>query len=114
MGFQLKDTNIFLLPGNSHMIHIATIAYGLREFVAMLDKNTQRFYIEEVVLHSVDFTQDVWANFKFIDDDSLAFDLAKFCEEKKVLDMKKIQEVMIDQRRIQLPTSFRYVEPKDT
>lgn len=114
MRFTLKDTNIFSLPGNPHMLHIATISYGLREFVGMLDRRTQKFYIEEVVLQSQDFSKDVWANFKFIEDDALAFDLAKFCEEKKVLDMKKLQERLIDEGRIRLPTSFRYVEPKDT
>jgi hypothetical protein len=114
MRFQLKDTNVFPLPGNPHMLHIATISYGLREFVGMLDRTTQKFYIEEVVLHHQDFSKDVWANFKFIDDDALAFDLAKFCEEKKVLDMKNLQERLIDEQRIRLPTSFRYTEPKDT
>lgn len=97
MRYTVKNTNYFLLPGNPHMVHIATIGYGLREFVAMLDRTTQKFYIEEVVLESKDFQKDVWANFKFIDDDSLAIDLAKFCEDKKLLDMKRIQEVLIDQ-----------------
>lgn len=114
MRFFLKDTNVFPLPGNNHMLHIATISYGLREFVGMLDRRTQKFYIEEVVLESKDLQKDIWANFKFIEDDNLAYDLAKFCEEKKVLDMKKLQERLIDERKLRLPTSFRYLEPKDT
>jgi hypothetical protein len=95
--FKLKDSNYFVLPGNPHMLHLATIQDGFREFVAMLDLTTQKFYIEEVVLESKDFQKDVWANFKFIQDDSLAQELAAFCEEKKVRDMKKIQETLIDQ-----------------
>lgn len=103
MRFLLKNTDIFTLPGNPHMFHIATIGYGLREFVAMVDKRTQKFYIEEVVLTTTDFSKDVWANFKFIADDALAFDLAKFCEERKVLDMKVLQERLIDEQKIILP-----------
>ena len=96
--FSVKDSNMFLIPGNPHMLHVGTISYGLREFVAMLDLRTQRIYIEEVVLETKDFSDDVWANMKFISDDNLAFDLAKFAEDEKLTDMKKIQEYMIVQR----------------
>lgn len=96
MRFTVKDTNVFPLPGNKHLLHIATIGYSLREFVAMLDISTQKLYIEELVLESKDFERDVWANFKFIEDDNLARDLAAFCQEKQVLDMKKIQEVILN------------------
>ena len=53
-------------------------------------------YIEEVVLTSVDFSKDVYANCKFIDDDNLAYDLAKFVEDKQLVDTKKIAEELID------------------
>lgn len=98
--FIVKNTDMFLLPGNPHMLHIATIGYGLREFIVMLDRNTQKMYIEEVVLETKDFSNDVWANMKFIQDDELAFDLAKFAEDKKLIDMKRIQETLweIEQR----------------
>jgi len=49
-------------------------------------------YIEEVVLNTVDWTSDVFANLKFIDDDNLAFDLAKYAEENGLTDMKKVAE----------------------
>ena len=78
------------------MIHIATIGYGLRDFVAMLDKTTQKFYIEELVFETKDLSKDIWGNFKFIQDDALAEDLAAFCEANKVLDMKRIQQVLLD------------------
>lgn len=92
MRFQVKDSNIFPLPGNPHMLHLATISYGLREFIAMVcikGPYQGSCYIEEVVLESRDFNKDVWANCKFIADDNLAFDLAKFCEDKGITDMKK-------------------------
>jgi hypothetical protein len=92
--FKLKDSNLFLLPGNPHMLHIATISYGLREFIFMLDHTTQDMYIEEVVLETTDFQGDVWANMKFIDDDELAHDLAKYAEDLKLTDMKRIQNYL--------------------
>jgi hypothetical protein len=96
MKFKLVDTNLFYLPGNPHMLHIASIRGGLREFIMMLDVNTQYIYIEECVLTSVDFQKDVWANLKFIEDDNLAYDLAKFCEENKVQDMGRITNYIMD------------------
>ena len=77
------------------MLHIGTIGYGLREFIAMLciaGPKQGSFYIEEVVLNTVDFTNDVFANLKFIDDDNLAIDLAAFVEEKNLRDMSRIAE----------------------
>lgn len=97
MRFIVKDTNLFFLPGNKHMLHIATIGYSLREFVAMLDVNTQKIYIEEVVLVSQDFSKDVYANFKFIDEDELAQELSEFCDSRKLLDMKRIQDRLCSQ-----------------
>lgn len=97
MRFKVKDSNIFPMPGNPHMLHLATIMYGLREFVVMLWAKAGKCYIEEVVINTVDWTSDVFANLKFIDDDNLAFDLAKFAEEKGLTDMKKRTEELIDQ-----------------
>lgn len=102
MRFIIKDTNYFDLPNNKHMLHIATIGYGLREFVVMLEKKTQKVYIEEVVLESKDFNKDVFANFKFIEDDNFANDIAEFCNENKLIDMKKISERLIDEQKIKL------------
>lgn len=96
--FKLKNSNLFQLPGNAHMLHIATIGYGLREFIFMLDVLTQKMYIEEVVLETKDFANDVWANMKFIEDDNLAHDLAKFAEDKKITDMKRIQNYLYEMK----------------
>lgn len=103
---KLINTDIFKLPGNPHMLHIATIQDGMREFVAMLDVRTQQLYIEEVVLNSIDFKNDVWANFKFIDDDNLAHELATFCQDRKIIDMKRIQEVVYDKKLISASKRF--------
>ena len=92
MRFRVKESNLFKVPGNPHMLHLGTISYGLREFIAMAcleGPKSGNCYIEEVVLESRDLSKDVWANCKFIYDDNLAFDLAKFCEEKGLTDMKK-------------------------
>jgi hypothetical protein len=99
--FTLKDSGLFLLPGNAHMLHLASIGYGMREFIVMLNRNTHKVYIEEVVLETKDFSKDVWANLKFIEDDSLANDLAAFCEEKGVIDMKKVTDQLITQGKRQ-------------
>ena len=94
------NTNHFRLPGNEHMIHLASIQDSLREFILMIDTKTSKAYIEEVVLESKDFSKDIWANLKFIEDDNLAHDLASFCEDKKLIDMKKVQEYLIDQQLV--------------
>lgn len=99
MRFKLKNSNIFPLPGNPHMLHLATIGYSLREFIVMLGimgPASGKIYIEEIVLESKDFSKDVFANCKFIEDDNLANDLSEFVEEKGIRDMKKIADTIID------------------
>ena len=99
MGFKVKDSNLFLPPGNPHMLHLATISKGLQEFIVFLcikdppltppDQSfTGRVYIEEAVLESKDFSKDVFANLKFISDDHLAQDLANFAQEQGILNIK--------------------------
>ena len=92
MRFYIKNTDIFVMPGNSHLVHMATIGYGLREFIAMVGVAGDakgNAYIEEAVLTSVDYDKDVYANLKFIDDDNLANDLAKWVQDKGLLDLKE-------------------------
>lgn len=99
-SFKVKNSNIFPMPGgNEHMIHMATIGMGLREFIVMVDRRTQKAYIEEAVLTSVNWKEDVTAHCKFIDDDNLAEDLAAFVEEQGLLDMKKIINTLMDRGR---------------
>ena len=92
MQFLVKDSNIFLLPGNPHMLHLGTISYGLKEFIVMhciKGPKKGNTYIEEIVLNTVDFSNDVFANLKFIKDDNLMKDLVAFATEEKLLDMKE-------------------------
>lgn len=87
------------------MLHLGTIEYGLREFVVFtcIAKGTPYFgktYIEEVVLTSQDFSKDITAHCKFIEDDSLAFDLAKFAEEQGITDMKKRTQELLETNKL--------------
>ena len=36
MRFYIKNKNLFPMPGNSHLIHMATVGYGLRAFIVMI------------------------------------------------------------------------------
>jgi hypothetical protein len=75
---------------------MATIGMGLREFIVMVDRRTQKAYIEEAVVTSISFEEDVTAHCKFIEDDNLAADLAAYVEENGLLDMKKIVNTLMD------------------
>ena len=91
MRFSIKNTNIFPMPGNRHLMHMATIGYGLREFIVMVGIQGEikgKAYIEEAVLTTVNYSEDVFANLKFIDDDNLANDLTNWVLERGLLDMK--------------------------
>ena len=57
-------------------------------------------YIEEVVLNTVDYSSDVFANLQFITDDNLAFDLASFAEEKGLTDIKSRMNEIMDRERM--------------
>lgn len=100
--FRVLNTELEIIPGNPHMLHVATIGWGLRMFIVMLDiwNSRRRIYIEELVTESFDFTKDIWGHFRFIDDDQLAWDLAKFSEEKGFLDMKKLEEKIIERTNL--------------
>lgn len=102
MRFRVKNSNQFPLPGNPHMLHLGTIGYGLREFLVMVCTHGSykgNCYIEEVVLNTIDFDEDVYANCKFIDDENLAQDLAAFVEEQGLTDIKKQANELIDTLR---------------
>lgn len=99
------------MPGNSHMLHLGTIEYGLREFVVMTcvgaGEHNGKTYIEEVVLTSQSYSEDVTAHCKFIEDDNLAFDLAKFAEEQGLTDMKKRAEELQDRQKLGWMTGLK-------
>lgn len=91
MRLKVKNCSRFRLPGsNKHFIHLGTIEYGIREFIVFhctAGPKAGNTYIEEVVLTSVDWTEDVFANCKFVSDDNLAQDLAAFATEQGLLNI---------------------------
>lgn len=93
MRFRVKNSNIFLLPCNDHMLHLGTIESGLREFVVMYCRGGPKsgnMYIEEAVLTNIDFSKDVFACFKFIADDDEAYEIANFAAENNMTNMVEI------------------------
>ena len=77
---RLISTNRYYLPGTANrFLHLATIQYGLREFMCFNDIQTQKTYIEEIT----------GGHLSFIEDDSLAEALTNFLTEQKVLDINK-------------------------
>jgi hypothetical protein len=104
MKFKVKDSNIFPMPGNNHLLHLGTITMGVREFVVMAavsGSQKGKCYIEEVVLSTIDFSSDVFASCKFINDDNLAFDLAMFANEKGLTNIKKRYNELGDRGKLE-------------
>ena len=102
MRFLLKNSSIFPMPNSKgQLLHLGTIEYSLREFVVMLSPSKGQIFIEEVVLNTVDWAEDVFANCKHIKDDSLFADLSSFSEERGLTDMKRIADTIIDQGKIE-------------
>lgn len=88
------------------MIHLGTIGYGLREFIVMVNRYNQKCYIEEVVLVSQSFKEDVTAHCKFIEDDNLANDLAAYAEENKITDLRERSNELNDMNKLTLLTKL--------
>lgn len=78
MRFKLADTNRFYLKGtNNQWLHLATVHYGLREFMAFVNVNEPAHaYIEEVT---------GGRGPDRIEDDALAEALYQFLLERRVL-----------------------------
>lgn len=87
------------MEGNEHLLHLATLEKGLRIFCLMLciaGEHKNKAYIEEYVINSIDYSKDVYGHYKFIEDDELAEELARFCEEKKLSDISVRASEMIE------------------
>jgi hypothetical protein len=86
------------MPGNNHMWHLATVVDGLKTYVAMIclqGKKKGNVYIEELVTTTVDFTKDIYGNFRFIKDEIEALSVKSFLDSRKMLDAKDRFEQMI-------------------
>lgn len=95
---KVKDSSLYLLPGNSHMLHLGTIQDSLKEYVVMLcisGMHKGKCYIEELVPTMISGKEDIYGNFKFIQDDTLAHDLARFADEKGLTDVRgRMDEIL--------------------
>lgn len=75
---KLINTNRYELKGtNGRWIHLATMHDGLHEYVCIVDKLTNKCYIEEIDFHGL----------HQIDDDNLINDLKQFLDDNKILDI---------------------------
>lgn len=77
---KLVNTNRYYLAGTrARGLHLATVHYGTREFMAFADCLTQRIYIEEII----------GGQLVFISDEPLAHALSQFLLEHDVLLMNR-------------------------
>lgn len=100
MKFQIKNSDIFPMPGDSRFLHLATVSYSLREFVSFVcikGPHKGQVWIEEVVLESNSRDKSVVANLRLIDDDNLIEDIYRFLEDKKLMDIAQRMNQVIDQ-----------------
>jgi hypothetical protein len=89
---RITDKNIYPIPGNPHMLHLATLSKGLRDFWVMLAVAGQckgKCYIEEYVPTTVSWSDDIFGNFKFIQSDEEAEELTRFAEHHKLTDISE-------------------------
>lgn len=86
--FELIDSRTFGLPlSNGHLpTHLATVKWGLREFIYYRLEDGQT-YIEEIIARPTLKDGKIVAYYKFIDDDNLWQALANFLQEKGLTDM---------------------------
>jgi len=88
---KIKDRNIVPIPGNPHMLRLAILTKGIfREFWVMLciaGEHKGKCYIEEYVSTMTLYSEDIYGNFKFIEEDKLAEDLTRFSELHKLTDI---------------------------
>jgi hypothetical protein len=89
---RLKSRQIFPVPNNPHMLCLGQITKGLREFWCLLcvsGAHQGKCYIEEYVPTTVSFSDDIFGNFKFIQDDEEAEELTRFAEQHKLTDIRE-------------------------
>jgi hypothetical protein len=90
--FELIDSRTFGLPRDPtaavSATHLATIKWGLREFVYFRIDQTGQTYIEEVILKPTVRGGKITAKYQLIEDDNLWRDLAGFLERKGLTKMR--------------------------
>lgn len=96
---KIKNKDIFVIPNNPHMLCLGQISKGLREFWVLLcisGAHKGKCYIEEYVPTTVSFSDDIFGNFKFIQDDEEAEELTRFCELHKLSDISERAGEMVE------------------
>jgi hypothetical protein len=99
VAIRLLDKNIQLIPGNAHMLRLARLSRGLKEYWLMIciaGLHSGKCYIEEYVPTTVSFSEDIYGHFKFIQDDEEAEELARFCQEHKLSDIAERSSEMVE------------------
>lgn len=96
---RILSKEIFPVPGNKHMLCLAKLGKGLREFWVLLcisGAHKNKCYIEEYVPTTISFSDDIFGNFKFIQNDEEAEELTRFAEHHKLTDMKERYGEMVE------------------
>lgn len=76
--FIILNRKQFALPGtNGRFKHLATITYGVREFMAFLDMDTVNTYVEEIT----------GGHLEEVKDEELWQDLVRFLQTNQVLSL---------------------------
>jgi hypothetical protein len=107
---KLINSDIFPMPQNPHILHLGSIQSGMHEYILMKcihGRHQGKVYIEEVVLNSVNYSEDVFANLKYISDDNVAKDLAAFVQEKGLLNPMRELEYYLQKKSSFLNTSMK-------
>jgi hypothetical protein len=103
MRIVITDSNVYPIDKNPHMLHICSLQRGLREYWVMLcvqGEHKGKCYIEELVPNTSSFKDDIFGNFKFIEDDDLALELAQFAQEHKLIDVAEKAAELADQGKL--------------
>ena len=87
--FELIDQRTYYLPSdNNHTVtHLATVRWGMREFVYFRLEDGRTF-IEEVVLKPSYINNKMVAKYKLVEDNELWLGLANFLEEQGLTQMR--------------------------
>lgn len=96
---KIINKDIVPIPNNPHMLRLAIVSKGLKEFHLMLcisGAHKGKCYIEEYVPTTVDYKNDIFGNFKFIENDEEAEELARFCERHKLTDLQERTGEMVE------------------
>ena len=88
--FEVIDSRTYKLPPDNGVqaTHMASIKWGMREFVYFRIDSTGQTYIEEIILRPTIKGGRIVAKYQRIDDDNLWKDLAMFITENGFTDMK--------------------------